>query len=405
MHTARTLAALVLVTFVVPASATAAPAPDPRAVQAVSAGRAAFDRGDYAGAIVQFEAARALRPAPKLHYNLGVCHMRLFRGAEARGDAPTASTHAAAAIEAFNLYLRDRPQAEDRPEVEAMVRALGGSPSTQARLRDTMAPAEPPSLKPTDEPTPTEPTPTAPVAAPTSTDGPAPTVVPTPTAAPAPTTAPAPTAAPALTPPPPALSLPRAYLGLRIGLAVQPQLTARADLRGGVQGLLVLHGGARMGLRRRVELGGQLMVAIPDQTGAAPVALSTAALLLDAGYALPLGRSRRFELPVAGFVGVAREALRVTGGRPAPACAIEGGGALVGARAGGVAGGRLGFAVLVGARRHHELGMHLTLAFHGFGPGPSGSSASACPAPARVLQDVPRARLVTTAALGYAFRF
>ncbi|HEY0132484.1 MAG TPA: hypothetical protein VGB85_00355, partial [Nannocystis sp.] len=76
--------------------------------------------------------------------------------------------------------------------------------------------------------------------------------------------------------------------------------------------------------------------------------------------------------------------------------------ALLGARTGGVLGGRVGFAVLVGARRHHELGMQLTLAFHGFGPGPS---APACDAPGRVLQDVPRARLMVTGALGYAFRF
>lgn len=81
-----------------------------------------------------------------------------------------------------------------------------------------------------------------------------------------------------------------------------------------------------------------------------------------------LGRARRLEIPLGGF------------------------------------GGRLGFAVLVGSRRHHELGMHLTTAFHGHGFGP-GPSAPACDAPGRVLQDVPRARLMLTGARGYAYRF
>ncbi len=108
------------------------------------------------------------------------------------------------------------------------------------------------------------------------------------------------------------------------------------------------------------------------------------------------------ELPIGGLVGLVREALRVSSGQPRPACATQGTGTLLAARTGGVLGGRIGFTVLVGACRHHELGMQLTLAFHGFGPGPS---APACDAPGRVLQDVPRARLMLTGALGYALRF
>ena len=136
--------------------------------------------------------------------------------------------------------------------------------------------------------------------------------------------------------------------------------------------------------------------------GPLPLLLHQAPLL---GFEL---RARRLELPVGGFLGFVHEALRVSPGQPWPACAIQGTGTLVGARSGGVAGGRLGFAVLVGARRHHELGMHLTLAFHGFAPGPAAATAAtaSCDAASgRVLQDVPRARLMLTAALGYAFRF
>lgn len=75
---------------------------------------------------------------------------------------------------------------------------------------------------------------------------------------------------------------------------------------------------------------------------------------------------------------------------------------LVSAHAGGVVGGRLGFAVLVGARRHHELGMHITFAFFGFGPG---SAADSCDERPFAAASVLRARAVITSALGYAFRF
>ncbi len=363
---------------------------DPAASRSVLAGRAAFDRGDYAGAIVHFEAAMALRPAPKLHYNLGVCHMRLHRQAGERGDAAAESRHAAAAIESLNTYLRARPDADDRVEVEDMVRALGGTPVTPPRLRDPLTPiADPPDPAPT----------------------PAPTVIPvTPVIPPAhaPTSPLAPGDSPALprddSPALPRddLPLPRAYLGLLLGLAVQPQLTARSELGGGLTGVAVLRAGGRLGARRRALLGGQLASTFPGDTTTTRPTLSTAILAVDVAYAVPLGRARRLELPVGGFAGVVREALRVAPGQPRPTCAIQDGGTLVGARAGGVLGGRLGFAVLVGARRHHELGMHLTLAFHGFGPGPS---APACDAPGRVLQDVPRARLMLTGALGYAYRF
>ena len=353
---------------------------DPAASRSVLAARAAFDRGDYAGAIVHFEAAMALRPAPKLHYNLGVCHMRLYRQAGERADSAAESRHAAAAIEALNTYLRARPDADDRGEVEDMVRALGGNPVTQAQLRDPMRP-----IADTPDPAPTPP---------------APTVIP-PTPAP---TSPLPNAAPRTDLPAPRTdlpALPRGYLGLLLGVAVQPQLAARSEL-GGLTGVAVLRGGGRLGARRRIELGGHLAATFPGDATTTRPNLTTTVLAVDLGYAVPLGRARRLELPIGGFVGLAREALRVAPGQPRPPCAIQDDGTLVGARAGGVLGGRLGFAVLVGARRHHELGMHLTLAFHGFGPGPS---APACDAPGRVLQDVPRARLMLTGALGYAYRF
>jgi len=386
------LAALALALAAPPARAAPPdPATQARASEAVTAARAAFDRADYPAAIRHFEAALALRPAPKIHYNLGVCHTRLFRAAEARGDAEARSTHAAAAIDAFNTYLRAAPSADDRDAVADMVRALGGAPATAPTLRDPLQPAT----------TPSSPDPLQPVAPATPLADPLDRPL---EAIPAPTAIPAPREGPAPAPP-----LPRSYLGLALGLTFQPQLLTRSDLDGAVQGLLVLRGGARLGARKRMELGAQLSLAAPGQTAASNLALSTQTLVLDLGHAIPLGQARRLELSFGGLVGAAREALRVRAGQPLPTCAIQSTGTLVAARAGAVLGGRLGFAVLVGARRNHELGMHLTPAFHGFSRGPSGSSGSSgstgSTCDGHILQDVPRARFVLTSAIGYAIRF
>lgn len=379
-RTARSIVwplALLLATPV--AAAPVDPAIAERASKEVAAARAAFTRGDEATAIVHFEAALALRPAPKLHYNLGVCHMRLYREADERRETTAASQHAAAAIEAFNTYLRAAPTADDRVEVEGLVRDLGGEPATGAQLRDPLTPARTDTPEPAATPDPAA-SPSDPAASPI---GPAPIADPS-----------RPSVAPT-----PDFVLPRGYVGITLGLAAQPQLVTRTDLDGGYQGLVGFRGGARLGRRHRAEVGAQVWLAVPGEAAKNRLALSTQSLLLDAGYAIPLGPNRRFELPLGGFLGVAREALRTRAGQPLPGCAIQvTTAALAGARAGGVVGGRLGFAVLVGPRRNHELGMHLNLAFFGFGPrfdlGPGCLS-----------QDVPRARFVLTGAAGYAFRF
>jgi len=315
-----------------------------------------------------------LRPSDKLHYNLGVCHQRLTREAAARGDRAAEARHATAAIAAFNAYLLALPDASDRAAVEDLVRELGGTPATQAQLRDPMAAI---TRAPGDPPT----TPTSPT-------------TPTPDAAPdaAPPHAPAPE-----TPPPP-----RGWFGALLGLAIQPQLHAHGGLDGAYQGLVGLRGGARLGARHRLELGGQLWIGLPGESNPSKLALSTQALLLDLGHAIPLGPRRRLELLAGGLLGVAREALHLRPGQTPPACTVQSARRLVSARAGGVVGGRLGFAVLVGARRHHELGMHLTLALLGFGPG---SAAAPCDERPFAAQAVPRVRAAVTGALGYAFRF
>src|SRR5689334_6730252 len=46
-------------------------------------GSAAYERRDYAAALREFEAARAVKPVPQLDYNIGRCHDRLERYPEA----------------------------------------------------------------------------------------------------------------------------------------------------------------------------------------------------------------------------------------------------------------------------------------------------------------------------------
>jgi len=365
------------------AATIAAPAPatddanKAAARKAAETGAAAFAAGDFTGALARFEEAMALRPNPKLHYNLGVCHQRLTREAAARADADAEARHAGAAIDAFNAYLRENPDAADRVAVETLVQDLGGTPATQPRLRDPLTPLP---VAPTPPPDPKH-------------DPPPSTPAPTPSPPP-------PTPAPP--PPAPEPPLPRGYLGAATGLVTQPQLVDTANLDGAYQGMILARGGARLGKRRGLELGAQLWLALPGQTAVTKLALSTQALLLDLGYAVRLGPGRRLELPLGLELGVAREGLRVRTGQPLPACAAHSSGTLVSARPGAMAGGRLGLAVLVGPRRNHEIGMHIHLAFLGFGPG---SAATTCDEPPFAAAGIARTRLVLSTSLGYAFRF
>ena len=111
--------------------ATAAPTEDPAqsaldraaARESVARAQAAARAGDYASALAAYEHALTLRPAPQLHYNIGVCHQHL--AAEATDDEAR-QAHLRSAIAAYNEYLRRRPNAPDAPRVIATIEALGG---------------------------------------------------------------------------------------------------------------------------------------------------------------------------------------------------------------------------------------------------------------------------------------
>ncbi|MDC0719475.1 hypothetical protein [Nannocystis bainbridge] len=365
-------------------AAPAAPATAARA--AFEAGAKAFAAGDYERALAEFERAMALRPSPKIHYNIGVCRQQLMLAAQERGDVAAESLHAAAAVEAYKAYLREVPDADDRGEVEATIRDLGGTPQFQLK----------PLPSPRGEGTPVGREDAATSPAPVPESPPVPVPDPSPVA-------PLPSGADAResTPPPAAVTpLFRGRVGATFGLNGQPQVgTSRLD--GAVQGFAMARLGGFLGARRRVYIGGAGLLAGAAVTANDKLALHMQAVLLDLEYAHPVGRARRFEIVGGGFLVLAREALRIRAEGQRPVCAAHSSGGLVSQRGGAGAGGRVGFHVLLGARKNHELGVRLSSAILGFG---QGTAAAGCE-PSFSQLDVPRARWLVLVDSGYSFRF
>jgi hypothetical protein len=86
-------------------------APDMAAAQAhFQAGKDAFAANDFTTAIKEWKAAQAIKPSPKLHYNIGMAYERLGRPR--------------AAVKYYKLYLEQLPTAANRAEVEQRVAML-----------------------------------------------------------------------------------------------------------------------------------------------------------------------------------------------------------------------------------------------------------------------------------------
>ena len=84
--------------------------PEARARRLYEVGEAAFAQGEYEVALDLLGSAYELSPRPALLYNMGVCADRLRRDAEA--------------IEHYDGYLARFPDAPNRADVEARLRAL-----------------------------------------------------------------------------------------------------------------------------------------------------------------------------------------------------------------------------------------------------------------------------------------
>ena len=83
---------------------------DERAHKLFEAGRAAYDVGSYREALNYFQQAYDLSGRPRLLYNIGQCADRL------RMDD--------AALEAFQRYLRENPDADNRLQIQERIRVL-----------------------------------------------------------------------------------------------------------------------------------------------------------------------------------------------------------------------------------------------------------------------------------------
>jgi len=99
------------------------------AKQHFEAGRDAYQRQDFAGAVREFKAAQALRPSPVLDYNIGLAYEGL--------NKPKA------AVKYYRRYLQGKPDAPNRPEVEQKIATLDAQAGQQPAV--PTEPGQPPS--------------------------------------------------------------------------------------------------------------------------------------------------------------------------------------------------------------------------------------------------------------------
>ena len=155
-----------------------------------SAAQEAFGARKFKTAASEFEAAYAISKDPVLLFNIGESYEKAGDGAKA--------------VTSFKQYLKDQPQAADKPEVQKRIRAIEAK---HLRLVDQSAPDDKPAVAAaTSAPivaatpsTPATPAPAAPAAAPTPATPP-PSESPA-SAAPTPSPAPAPSSTPESTAP------------------------------------------------------------------------------------------------------------------------------------------------------------------------------------------------------------
>lgn len=105
---------------------------DAEAQEWFQAGRMAFSNGRFDDALQAFRKAHSLSERPELLFNIGSAADRLGRDEEA--------------LEAFEAYLRERPDAPNRAEVEGRIRELRRIVEQEAE-EDAEAEAEAPTAR------------------------------------------------------------------------------------------------------------------------------------------------------------------------------------------------------------------------------------------------------------------
>ncbi len=333
----------------------------------VGAAIAAFEIGDYALALVHFEAAMALRPVAKLHYNIAVCHQRLALQSE---EAEQRTRHREQAIDSYNQYLALNPDADDRLEVAGIVRELGGRPVINTPIK--------PVFERSDEPPPD--------AEAAQDDEPPPDALDGQLEAPKP------------------LPLPHhGRFGVLLGTGIGSSLLTNRDIAARGLFLLDLHGGGFVGRKRSFLLAAQTTI----YTGAA---LRSDRLSL---WALHLGliglqqwvvANQRVELGLGGVVGLASQSITQGANAAPPLCSVNKNTQVAG-RNGGEFAARFELAVLVGERRRGMFMVMLQPTFDVFGRPKGGENCLPGQSPWDALAVTERWQFFLFAGAGYSLRF
>jgi hypothetical protein len=356
------------------------------AERAVEHAREAAGRGAYDEALREFARALELRPSPKLHYNIAVCHQHLMIEADRAGDDSAALGHRRRAALAYARYLERSPEAADRADVEALIDRLGGAPANDpdgaAASSNEDAPT---SFKGEWEALERgrREAAVAPAARERSRGD-------------------ADIERPA-----------RHYRHADVGLAfavlvIQPAQVASSQ---NVEGLPLLGAGLRagafLGPRRRVNLGAEAFAFGATERAPDKHALTAGHIGVTAGYGLPLGSSRRIELGFGGMVAAAGQTLRRRGVSEATCPTVSSDENEVSKRGALILAGRLTLAVLLGHRRRHALALRIAPGLGLFGEG-SKDDREACQGEESPFQEFGLSAgpgLVVLSDLGYAARF
>lgn len=105
-----------------------------QAMRAYKSGTKNYNRAQYDAALADFKEAATLYASPDFQYNIGLCYEKLGKNEEA--------------VRAYVTYLKTKPNAEDRPNVEDRIQRLQerieqGGGETQPPPPDDVGPVEP----------------------------------------------------------------------------------------------------------------------------------------------------------------------------------------------------------------------------------------------------------------------
>lgn len=346
----------------------------------VQGARAAFSAEDYQAAVEGYRAALAILPAPKLHFNIGVCHQRLAMQAK---TAQERTRQHDLAIDSYNRYLADNPRAEDRLEVAETIRELGGIPVTMPALKPLFEEAEQTAEtktedEPDDEPN-GEPD-----------EAPAEALV-----SPAPAES-----APPRKPPYPH----HGRFAVMLAGGLSPGIRALASIDAPALLALDLHAGGFLGRQRRFLLAAQTMLyGGTGRRGVSTFGFSGYSVGLLGQQTWVLGREG-VQLSFGGVAALTGQGLDEAETGTRPVCSASQGGQ-VASRTGALLAPRFDLGVLIGARRRGIIAILVQPSFAAFGDGRTGDLCADDETPWTSLGVRQRWQVQLWAGAGLGFRF